>query len=45
MGEKELLVPITGLGSVTIGSRACAYGVVSGYNCGKVVEINSKLEP
>ena len=43
MGEKEL-VPITGLGSVTIGSRVCAYGTVSGYNCGKVVEINSNLE-
>jgi hypothetical protein len=39
VGDKELY-PVTGLGSVTIGSKVCAYGALGGYRCGNVVETN-----
>jgi len=39
MGEHDL-IPITGLGSATLGTKVCAFGVESGYLCGNVVEIN-----
>jgi len=44
MGEEEVLLPIIGLGSATLGSDVCAYGATSGYFCGKVVEMDASLE-
>jgi hypothetical protein len=41
--SKLQLYPVTGLGSVTIGSKICAYGAVSGYLCGNLTEINIGL--
>jgi len=41
-GNKELY-PVTGLGSVILGSKVCAYGTVSGHLCGNITEINAKL--
>jgi hypothetical protein len=38
-GDNDLY-PVAGLGSVTLGSRVCAYGIVSGYRCGNMVEFN-----
>jgi hypothetical protein len=43
VGDKEEFYPVTGLGSVVIGSKVCAYGAVSGYNCGNITEINVSL--
>src|SRR6185312_2628844 len=42
-GKKDLL-PIIGLGSAALGSEVCAYGAISGYLCGKVVEVDASLE-
>jgi hypothetical protein len=40
VGPKELY-PVTSLSTVTsLGTKVCAYGAISGYRCGKVVEIN-----
>lgn len=38
--SKLQLYPVTGLGSVAVGSEVCAYGAIAGYLCGNVVEMN-----
>lgn len=39
IGDKEEIYPVVGTGSVTIGSAVCAYGAVSGFLCGNIVEM------
>jgi hypothetical protein len=40
VGDKQDFYPVTGLGSVTVGSKVCAYGALGGYRCGNVIAMN-----
>ena len=43
VGKDRDLYPVAGLAYVELGYKVCAYGAVSGYNCGNLTELNVKL--